>query len=31
MVDYSAKLPKESIVEVIANVVKPNVAIDGCS
>ncbi len=31
MVDYSAKLPKESIVELVCNVVKPNAPIEGCS
>jgi hypothetical protein len=31
MVDYAAKLPKESIIEIVAQVIKPNVLIDGCS
>jgi aspartyl/asparaginyl-tRNA synthetase len=31
MVDYAAKLPKESIIEVVAHVIKPNAPIEGCS
>lgn len=31
MVDYASKLPKESIVEVIATVIKPSGPIEGCS
>jgi hypothetical protein len=31
MVDYASKLPKESIIEVIAQVIKPSGPIEGCS
>jgi len=31
MVDYASKVPKESIVEVVADVVKPDGPIEGCS
>ena len=31
MVQYTSKIPKESIVEVIAEVTKPSAHIDGCS
>lgn len=31
MIDYAAKLPKESIIEIVAQVIKPNAPIDGCS
>jgi aspartyl-tRNA synthetase len=31
MVTFASKIPKESIVEVIAEVTKPQAHIDGCS
>lgn len=31
MVDYASKLPKESIIEALATVIKPNGPIEGCS
>jgi aspartyl/asparaginyl-tRNA synthetase len=31
MVTYSSKIPKESIVEIIADVIKPDQAVAGCS
>jgi len=31
MVEYASKLPKESIVELVCLVIKPNAAIEGCS
>ena len=31
MVTYASKIPRESIVEIVAKVVKPNAAIEGCS
>jgi len=31
MVTFSSKIPKESIIEIIAKVVVPDGAIDGCS
>lgn len=31
MVDYASKVPKESIVEIVADVIKPDGPIEGCS
>ena len=31
MVDFASKIPKESIVEIVADVIKPEGGVEGCS